>query len=71
MLHSEIFFGTYVAMALRDDRLCHFNPKKVARLVAKRECYTLQSTFNLSDNTVVRQVARKIASCDTSLSFME
>ena len=71
MLDGEIFFSTCVAMAWRDNGLYHFNPKTVASLVAKRACYTLQSTFNLSGNAIARQVARKIASSDTSSSFME
>ena len=42
-------------------------PKNVARKVAKRACYALQSTCNLSCSTIGTQVAKKIASCNNSL----
>ena len=41
-------------------------PKKVETQVAKRACYTLQPTCNLSRNTILTQVAWKIAPCNTS-----
>ena len=41
-------------------------PKKVARQVAKRACYTLQPTCNFCRNAIETQVAKKIAPCNTS-----
>ena len=43
-----------------------FKPNKVARQFAKRTCYTLQPTCNLSRNAIATQVAKKIAPCNTS-----
>ena len=41
-------------------------PKNVAGQVAKRACYTLQPTYNLSCNAIATQVSKKIAPRNTS-----
>ena len=38
-------------------------PKKVARQAAKRACYTLEPTCNLSHNVVATQIVKKIVPC--------
>ena len=47
--------------------LCNrYKPKKVARQVAKRACYTLQPTCNFSRDAIAAQVVKKIMPCNTS-----
>ena len=56
-----------LAKAEPSSTLCNCcKPKKVPRQIAKRACYMLQPTCNFSRNAIETQVAKKIASCNTS-----